>query len=159
MRYRCKYNSISQRCICMAKHRSQNVGNNNPRNVWCSSFGTGKCFLFEHRSRCVFYVALPVLRAPGRPSGGAPPDVDEPISVKAVNIMLTATPASGPACLNLRHCANVHNPKSSPTSPTLQHSLCLTFTLKMGAAMNVETLRCFERTEPKLHCYVNVVYI
>lgn len=134
-------------------------------------FGTGKCFLFEHGDRCVFCVALPGLRTPGRPSGSAPPDVDVPISVKAVNIMLTATPASGPACLNLRHSANVHNPKSSPTviaiaalspaptSPTLQHSLRFTFTLRMGTAVYVETLRCFERTEPKVHCYVSVVYI
>jgi len=85
--------------------------------------------------------------------------------------MLTATPASGTACLNLRHSANVHNPKSpptviaiaalspAPTSPTLQHSLRLTFTMKMGTAMYVETLCCFERTEPKLRCYFSVVYI
>jgi hypothetical protein len=155
----------------MAQHRSQHVGNNNPRNVWCSPFGTGKCFLFEHGGRCVFCVALPGLRAHGRPSGDAPPDVDVPISVKAVYIMHTATPAAGPAHLNLRYFANVHNPKSpptviaiaalspAPTSPTLQQSLRITITLKMGTAMYVETLRCFERTEPKLRCYVSVVYV
>ena len=107
----------------------------NPRNVWCSSFGTGKCFLFEHGGRCVFCVPLSGLRAPGRPSGGVPLDVDVPISVKAVNIMLTVTPASGPACLKLCHSANVHNPKSPPnchrhsstfTSPNLTHTATLT---------------------------------
>jgi hypothetical protein len=141
----------------------------NPRNVWRSYFGTGKCFLFEHGGRYTFCVTLSGLRAPGRPSGGVPPDVDVPISVKAVNIMLTVTPASGPACLKLRHSANIHNPKSpptliaiaalspAPTSPTRQHSLPITFTLKMETAVYVETLRCFERTESKLHCYVSVV--
>ena len=105
----------------MAQHRSQYVGNNNPRNVWHSSFGTGRCFLFEHGGRCVFCVALPGLRAPGRPSGDASPDVDVPISVKAANILLITTPASDPDCLNLRHSANVHNPKSPQLSSPQQH--------------------------------------